>query len=61
MRVFQYNEKTAKMAPSWIKISKDLTKEVCGINNRFETSTRCPVEETGKNSVIPSTIERINA
>jgi hypothetical protein len=41
-------------------ISKDLTNSVCEIFNSFEAKMRCPVELIGKNSVIPSTIDKIS-
>src|SRR3989344_4627454 len=61
IRSLKYKKTTEEMAPSWIKISKLLTKSVCVILRSREASIRCPVEETGRNSVSPSTAERMIA
>src|SRR5665647_1657441 len=46
---------SAKMAPSWIRIANDLPKESSPQPRKCSISSRWPVEETGKNSVSPST------
>ena len=59
--VCQYKKITAKIAPSWIMISKLLTKSVCIILNNFEARTMCPVDDIGRNSVTPSIMDKIIA
>ena len=56
---FPYMTKTADMAPNWITISKVVKKFDWGIFNKKAVKIKCPVEDTGRNSVIPSTIDRI--
>jgi len=58
--VLQYKTTMAKIAPSWIIISKSLTNHF-GNFKRSAAKIICPVEEIGKNSDIPSTMERIKA
>ena len=48
--------KTTRMAPSWIMISKLFVNESVLIFQIWLTKIICPVDETGKNSVIPSII-----
>lgn len=55
---FQYRIITEVMAPSWMIISKLLVKLVWGMCKRLVVRVRWPVEEIGRNSVIPSTIPR---
>ena len=56
---FRYNVNTANMAPNWIIISKLFNElEFCIFNNEL-TNIKCPVDEIGKNSVIPSIIPKI--
>ncbi len=52
---------TAAMAPVWMAISKDLSVSVCGRRSRFEARIKCAVDDTGRNSVRPSTIPRMTA
>jgi hypothetical protein len=42
-------------------ISKNVRNSVCERPRRFEATIKCPVEETGMNSVRPSTIPRRSA
>ena len=53
-----YKYAAAPIAPSCIKISKLLRKSDWASFKRWDASTRCPVEEMGRNSVIPSMSER---
>src|SRR5579862_5158459 len=46
------------MAPSWIRTSNDLPKSSSSKPRKWPTSSRCPVEDTGRNSVTPSTMPR---
>ena len=56
----KYNTTTDRIAPSWI-ITLKLFEKDCGFRetNSF-TKIRCPVLLTGRNSVTPSTILKIN-
>jgi len=58
---FAYKTTIARIAPSWIMISKLFKNSVVGISNTFAARIMCPVEEIGKNSVTPSMIERMIA
>ncbi len=58
-RVFQYKKMTDVIAPSWIIISKLFWKFVWSIPSKLLAKMRCPVDEIGRNSVIPSIIPRI--
>jgi len=58
---FQYKITTAKIAPSWIIISKLFKNSVCVSFKISEAKIKCAVEEIGKNSVMPSTIPKIIA
>jgi len=51
---------TAKIAPSWMKISNGAAFGPLN-PSQCPTSTICPVDETGMNSVSPSTIPRMTA
>ena len=55
-----YIQTTAKIAPSWMNISKTFALSPVK-ESRLPASMRWPVDETGKNSVTPSTIPSINA
>src|SRR4029077_13245643 len=46
------------MAPNWISTAKVLPKSSSAKPKKRCTSSRCPVEETGTNSVRPSTMPR---
>ena len=48
----RYSTSTASMAPDWITTSKLSWNEA---SSHFSARTRCPVEEIGRYSVIPST------
>jgi len=48
------------MAPSWINISKVFAFSPVN-ERRFPASMRWPVDETGRNSVTPSTMPRMQA
>src|SRR6266536_565497 len=52
---------SARMAPSWISTAKLLPKVSSPKPKKCWTSSRCPVEDTGTNSVSPSTMPRIVA
>src|ERR1700730_13165548 len=49
------------MAPNWIRTAKVLPKSSSSNPKNRCTSKRCPVEDTGRNSVKPSTTPRTNA
>src|SRR5262249_30395010 len=49
------------MAPNWISTAKVLPKSSSSKPKKRCTNSRCPVEETGRNSVSPSTTPRTNA
>lgn len=49
------------MVPNWITMVNSLVKSSCAIPKKDEAIIICPVEETGKNSVIPSIMARIMA
>src|ERR1700680_653581 len=49
------------MAPNWISTAKVLPKSSSSKPKKRWTSRRCPVEDTGTNSVRPSTTPRKNA
>src|SRR5882757_7735684 len=49
------------MAPNWISTAKVLPKSSSAKPKKRCTSSRCPVEDTGMNSVRPSTIPRMMA
>ncbi len=52
----RYSQITARIAPNWMKISKT-SRFSFDMNARaLPASIRCPVEDTGKNSVMPSTM-----
>ena len=56
----RYSQHTARIAPAWITISKSFA--FSPVYPRSEPATiRCPVDETGRNSVRPSTMPRIAA
>ena len=57
---FQYIKTTASMAPSCIATTKVLKNSVSGMLKISPATSKCPVEETGKNSVKPSTIPKIS-
>src|SRR5512139_2725722 len=48
------------MAPSWMTMSKDFAVSSCE-PSRCPTRMRCPVEDTGRYSVSPSTMPRVAA
>jgi len=48
---------TARIAPSWMKIS-NVARECSGYWNTSDATIRWPVEETGRNSVAPSSRPR---
>ena len=50
---------TERIAPDCIAISNVLTKSVWAILIRLAANIKCPVEEIGKNSLMPSTMPRI--
>src|SRR5258706_5641650 len=56
----RYSQQTARIAPSWITMSKTLPFSSFS-PRRSETRMRCPVEEIGRNSVRPSTTPRRTA
>jgi hypothetical protein len=58
---FQYKTTTERIAPSCIEISKLFIKSDWLIFKASAVKIRCPVEDIGKNSVIPSTIPKITA
>jgi hypothetical protein len=47
------------MAPNWMIIVNAFTKGVLSTPSRFCVIIMCPVEDTGRNSVSPSTIAMI--
>src|SRR2546430_15224520 len=49
------------MAPNWISTAKVLPKSSSSKPKKRCTSNRWPVEDTGRNSVRPSTTPRTNA
>src|SRR5215471_9251993 len=49
------------MAPSWIKTANVLPKFSSANPKKWSTNSRCPVEDTGMNSVNPSTTPRMVA
>src|SRR5690606_39357529 len=53
--VFQYCTTTARIAPSWIT-TLNIAHCAASYPNSSEARIRCPVEETGTNSVRPSTM-----
>ena len=58
----KYKTSTARMAPAWIQIARELADSFCrsspSIPIRCSTINRCPVELTGRYSVAPSTKPR---
>lgn len=56
---FPYKTITDKIAPNWIIISKLFVKLDWPICRNLLASIRWPVDDIGKNSVIPSTIPNI--
>ena len=52
---------TDRIAPDCMDISNVLTNSVCSIASKFEVKIKCPVEEIGRNSVIPSMIPKMIA
>ncbi len=48
---------TARMAPDWIAMLKVVRKSEWGSLRNSEKRIRWPVEDTGRNSVIPSVID----
>ena len=50
---------TDRMAPSWMMTLKALEKPSGSSFTNWLTRMRWPVDETGKNSVMPSTRDRI--
>lgn len=58
---FQNKKTIASIAPSWIIISKSLTKLVWEIFSIFDVKIMCPVEEIGRNSDMPSITDKIIA
>ncbi|MDQ5949619.1 MAG: hypothetical protein QG563_125, partial [Patescibacteria group bacterium] len=55
-RSVTYKKSTAKIAPLCIAISNVFEKSVGVFPRSLLAIIRCPVDETGRNSVIPSTI-----
>ena len=53
----EYTEKIARIAPNWINTSK--VRPVLSNPRKCPTKSKCPVDETGMNSVSPSIIPRI--
>ena len=45
----------ARIAPSWIRTTKVLPKSSSSKPKKRSSSNKCPVEDTGRNSVSPST------
>lgn len=56
-----YKTTTARIAASWITMSKVFVNSVVVMERYFWASTKCPVLEMGRNSVRPSTMERVIA
>ena len=56
-----YKKITDRIAPDCMDISNVLTNSVCSIASKFEVKIKCPVEEIGRNSVIPSMIPKMIA
>ena len=54
LRVLKYKPITAKIAPDWIATSNTFKKSFSAMPKNFAVQIRWKVEETGKNSVIPS-------
>src|SRR5262245_13213431 len=54
-------ESSARIAPNWMSTAKVLPKSSSSKPKNLCTSNRWPVEDTGMNSVSPSTIPRTNA
>ena len=59
--VRQYKTAAAPIAPSWMAISKLFKNSVLAKPKRLPESIRWPVEEIGKNSVMPSTKPKMTA
>ncbi len=57
----QYSATTDKIAPNWMMISKFFVRAFLLIPINVEAIIMCPVDEMGKNSVMPSIMERISA
>lgn len=49
------------MVPNWITIVKSLVKSSPAIPKNEDPIIKCPVDETGKNSVSPSIMARTTA
>ncbi len=61
----RYKPRTATMAPAWMMMLKESTASFCAAEafrpSHWETRMRCPVEDTGRYSVNPSTMPRMRA
>src|SRR5215216_2991840 len=57
----QYSATTERIAPSWMMISKLFTNSLPGSPSAWLARIRWAVDETGRNSVIPSMTPRIRA
>src|SRR3989442_8275053 len=52
----------ARIAPTWMTAVNPVTAVSSTFRcSSFSTTVRCPVEETGRNSVSPSTMPRMTA
>ena len=61
MSLFQYKTTTAKTAPTWIEISNVFKNELSAKLKALDARIRWAVEETGRNSVMPSMMPKITA
>jgi len=57
IKTFQYFVKTERIAPNWTMIIKLFTNSVLGISKKKPVIIIWPVEDMGKNSLNPSTID----
>lgn len=57
--VLKYRFRMASTAPNWMAISNVLRKLESGIERSRDATIRCPVEDIGRNSVIPSISDRM--
>jgi hypothetical protein len=61
MNFFQYKTTTERMAPNWITISNNFVKGLLAVSKNADAMAIWPVEDTGRNSVIPSMMARMMA
>ena len=54
----KYSTTTERMVPNWITIVNSLVKSSCAIPKKEDVIIMCPVEDTGKYSVMPSIMAR---